>query len=778
MSFVQIIFLSLCLISAPAIGLSAEQQNDSDISDQSLDALLQTDTELKAEVGSRSGERNLLDANAAVDVVTAKQIESTGLSSLTDVLRYYIAGFNAPETSVADGSDHVRAFSLRGMAPDQVLVLVNGKRLHSSALLHVNGTIGRGSSGVDLDTIAVSSIDRIEVLRDGAAAQYGSDAISGVINIVLKGSGYQNRLATSGGLRSRGDGTRLQGNAFLTLPLQYDGFINMTLEGDKQQQTQRAGVDKRLAVPRVDTHVGLPDATNYRSVIHAEIPLSNDMMPYFTGLVNKRTSRASAFFRPPSANSAPIFPNGFLPQINARILDYSLTGGIKGQLSDSLSWELSHVYGYNGFQFLVDNSMNFSLAAASPISFDNGTLSFAQQTTNLDIKNHTESLDVAAGLEMRLESYKIKAGEFASFTGTASQGFAGFRPENTVAGKRTNFAFYADSTYRFNPELSLEGAFRVEKSNDFNTTSTVKVAASYKIMPSLMLRSSASTGFRAPSLSQVSYSQTSSFVDTATNLLTSQGTFRPGDPLSIALGAKPLKAEKSQHLTLGAVFQPSPALSLTVDYFYTRVNDRIMLSNDLAGSTPAQAAILAANNVTKARFFTNAVDTTTQGVDVRINSEYDLAYESKLTLSLWYNYNRNRVLNFNNPVLTRARSFDQVDRMEHGQPKSAWRLLSHYQLGDWDMSLNFSRFGAYRQIIANQPYDFDAAWTTDMEIKYNVMEGIEIALGGNNIFDTVPNKWKGLSGTFFGFDGIKPHSRYSPFGYSGAYYYARASVEF
>jgi len=739
---------------------------------------LQTDTELKAEVGSRSGERNLLDANAAVDVVTAKQIESTGLSSLTDVLRYYIAGFNAPETSVADGSDHVRAFSLRGMAPDQVLVLVNGKRLHSSALLHVNGTIGRGSSGVDLDTIAVSSIDRIEVLRDGAAAQYGSDAISGVINIVLKGSGYQNRLATSGGLRSRGDGTRLQGNAFLTLPLQYDGFINMTLEGDKQQQTQRAGVDKRLAVPRVDTHVGLPDATNYRSVIHAEIPLSNDMMPYFTGLVNKRTSRASAFFRPPSANSAPIFPNGFLPQINARILDYSLTGGIKGQLSDSLSWELSHVYGYNGFQFLVDNSMNFSLAAASPISFDNGTLSFAQQTTNLDIKNHTESLDVAAGLEMRLESYKIKAGEFASFTGTASQGFAGFRPENTVAGKRTNFAFYADSTYRFNPELSLEGAFRVEKSNDFNTTSTVKVAASYKIMPSLMLRSSASTGFRAPSLSQVSYSQTSSFVDTATNLLTSQGTFRPGDPLSIALGAKPLKAEKSQHLTLGAVFQPSPALSLTVDYFYTRVNDRIMLSNDLAGSTPAQAAILAANNVTKARFFTNAVDTTTQGVDVRINSEYDLAYESKLTLSLWYNYNRNRVLNFNNPVLTRARSFDQVDRMEHGQPKSAWRLLSHYQLGDWDMSLNFSRFGAYRQIIANQPYDFDAAWTTDMEIKYNVMEGIEIALGGNNIFDTVPNKWKGLSGTFFGFDGIKPHSRYSPFGYSGAYYYARASVEF
>ncbi len=226
--------------------LSSLLYSSEDIYDESMESILTMDSELKADIGSRDGARNYLDSNTPVDVITYKQIENSGLTSLTDVLRYFVAGFNAPETSVADGTDHVRAFTLRGMSPDQVLVLINGKRVHNSALLHVNGTIGRGSSNVDLDTVALRSIEKVEILRDGAAAQYGSDAISGVINIILKGMGHKSSVSGHYGKRSAGDGQQIQADAFVSVPLNYDGFINLTMDAKSQKQTQRAGKDNRL----------------------------------------------------------------------------------------------------------------------------------------------------------------------------------------------------------------------------------------------------------------------------------------------------------------------------------------------------------------------------------------------------------------------------------------------------------------------------------------------------------------------------------------------------
>ncbi|MDQ6975885.1 MAG: TonB-dependent receptor [Mariprofundaceae bacterium] len=765
-------FLLMAVIALPLAAYSNEDDQES------LEALLQTDIELKAEVGSRSGEKNMLDANAPVDVITAKQIEQSGLHSLTHVLRYYIAGFNAPETSVADGSDHVRAFTLRGMAPDQVLVLVNGKRLHSAALLHVNGVIGRGSSGVDLDTIALKAIERVEILRDGAAAQYGSDAIAGVINIVLKGMGQKSSLSINSGVRSKRDGKLIQGEGMLVVPLPYDGFINATLSADRQQQTWRGGPDPRLATPRIDTHVGIPAATNYKAVIHTEIPLRNGLMPYVTALGNQRDSRASAFYRPPSVSNTMLYPNGFLPEIKAKITDYTLMAGIKGEWGDGLSWELSQAYGSNKFDFSVNNSMNYTLAGASPMVFDNGGLQFIQQTTNLDFKQHRSAWDLALGAEYRSETYQITAGNVASYTGSASQGFAGFRPENAVRDGRTTYALYGDASYRFVNTLSVEAAVRSERYSDFGMTTNMKLAATYKPMPTLMFRTGFSTGFRAPSLSQLFYSQTSSFVDTVTNTLTTQGTFRPNDPVAIALGAKPLNPEKSRHASIGTVFQPSKHFSLMVDYFYTLVDDRITLSNDLAGATVAQAAILTANHVRKARFFVNGLTTTTQGIDVRINQAYILAHQDKLSLGLWFNYNRNHVTKFKGAAQLHPTGLDQIDRLENGQPKSSIKLLTQYQHNDWDLVMNFNRFGGYKQVIGNTSYAFDAKWTTDLNVTYTLSPSVRLAVGGSNIFDVTPNKWKGLSGNFYGNNGIKPYSRYSPFGYSGAYYYARLMADF
>ncbi len=766
--------LLLMVVTLPPLAYSAEDTLD----DESLEDLLATDIEMKTDIGSRSGEKNILNANAPVDVITAKQIAQSGLSSLTHVLRYYIAGFNAPETSVADGSDHVRAFTLRGMAADQVLVLINGKRVHSSALLHVNGVIGRGSSNVDLDTIALGAIERIEILRDGAAAQYGSDAIAGVINIVLKGMGQKNALTLNSGMRSKGDGTLMQAEGTVVIPLRYDGFINTTLSADRQQQTWRGGLDQRLTTPRVDTHVGIPAATNYKAVVHAEIPLRNGIMPYVTALSNRRDSRASAFFRPPSASNSMLYTAGFLPEIAAKITDYTVTAGIKGEWGDGLLWDLSQTYGNNRFDFSVNNSMNYTLAAASPTSFNNGGLQFIQQTTNLDIEQDFSAWNFAAGGEFRSENYQISAGEVASYTGSATQGFAGFRPENAVHNGRSAYALYADGSYHPFDVLSIEAAIRSERYSDFGSTTNIKLSAMYQPIPTLMIRTGVSTGFRAPSLSQLFYSQTSSFVDTVTGALTTQGTFRPNDPVAIALGAKPLKAENSRHFTIGTVFQPSKHFSLMVDYFYTLVDDRIMLSADLAGNTAAQAAILAANSVSKARFFVNGIATTTQGIDIRINSDYLLPQQRTLSWGFWFNYNRNRVSQFKRLHRLHPASFDQIDRLENGQPKSSVKFLSGYQQKNWDLALNLNYFGSYRQVIGNTPYAFDPNWTTDLNISYQLSPDFSIAVGGNNIFDITPNKWKGLSGNFYGNNGIKPYSRYSPFGYSGAYYYARLTANF
>jgi iron complex outermembrane receptor protein len=737
-----------------------------DMSKDSLEDIMNMESELKADIGSRSGSRSFLDSNSPIDIITSKQIEKSGLTSLTDVLRYFIAGFNAPETSVADGSDHIRAFTLRGMSPDQILVLVNGKRLHTSALLHVNGTIGRGSSGVDLDTIALSAIEKVEILRDGAAAQYGSDAISGVINIILKGMGQKNSISVHSGKRKSGDGTQLSVDTFISKPLKYDGFINLTLQAKNQEQTNHAGKGK--------THVGIPDSKNFLALLNIEMPQENNTNIYANALFNYRDSEASAFFRPfnHDGNTTLIYPNGFLPIINAKIVDYSITTGVKGEFLDGYFWDLSNVYGYNNIDYFVSDSMNYSLGATSPTSFSNGSLSFLQNTTNLDLRKSTDMFELAGGLELRYENYEIKAGDLASYADGGSQGFSGYAPENEVKDSRNSYAAYFDTTYNISNALSVQGAMRYENFSDFGATSNVKLAVAYKATEDILLRTALSTGFRAPSLSQSFYSHTSTF---GGNI---EGTFRPDHEVSKSLGAENLKAEKSKHFTIGTVYQPTNNTFLMVDYFFISVDDRIMLSNDLNATTPAQVAIFAANNVSKARFFTNAVNTETKGIDIKFNHIHTFQNSSVIDFSIWYNYSQNRVVGFNDTSTTRANSFEQIDRIENGQPKDSVRILSSYSIKDLTSTLNISRYGSYSQVINNVSYKFNPAWTADLDISYKIKNGFNVALGANNILDTIPNKWNGLSGDFYGYDGIKPYSRYSPFGYSGAYYYVRATWNF
>ena len=766
--------LNLTLLCSALLCLSLGA--DEDIYQKSMEDILSMDSEIKVDIGSRDGARNYLDSNTPVDVITYKQIDNSGLTSLTNVLRYFVAGFNAPETSVADGSDHVRAFTLRGMSPDQVLVLINGKRVHTSALLHVNGTIGRGSSHVDLDSIALRSIERIEIMRDGAAAQYGSDAISGVINIILKGMGHKSSVAAQYGKRSSGDGEKFYADTFVSLPLRYDGFVNLTMEAAGLGSTQRGGADNRPNAPTVQTRVGQAESKNYKAVLNAEILNKGNLNIYSNATLNYRDSKASAFAREDTNLSKPIYSDGFLPIINAKILDYAFAVGAKGNLSRDTTWDLSNSYGVNDFHYSVYDSMNYALGAASPTSFDNGSLHFFQNTTNLDFRKSTDSLKLAGGAEVRYENYSIEAGERASYTANStanvpagSQGFAGFKPENEVDESRMSVAIYIDSIIELSKELTLEVLARYEEYSDFGESTNAKFALAYKPVSELLLRASGSTGFRAPSLAQSNYSQSSSFVNSSGNLV-SQGTFKTDHEISQDLGATDLKSERSKNFSMGGVYQPNKRLSFMVDAFYIEVNDRIMLTNDLDVS----AALQTKYGVKQARYFTNAASTETVGIDVKADYRYILKNSSKLDLNLWFNYTQNHISYSN------AKSGSSVEkvRVEKGQPKGSLRFLINYELKKLNIALNLSRFGEYSQMIDNKSYKFDTANTADLDISYKITKNSKVAIGGTNIFDETPNKWDGLNGNYYGTNGIKPYSRYSPFGYSGAYYYLRASMEF
>jgi len=759
-------------LSILAFTLTFTSLYSEDLSQSSLEDLMGMESEAKAEVGSRSGSRDFLNSIVPIDVITHSQIKNSGQKKLTQILSYYIPGFNSPTPAIKDGSDHVSVFTLRGLNPDQVLVLINGKRLHSSALLHVNDTIGRGTSGVNLNTIAVASIDHIEILRDGAAAQYGSDAIAGVINIILKDGNYANEVSSKVGANLDGGGESFQADLFYTIPLEYDGYLNITADLQTQNKTDRAGIDTRDQYSvgdtgtRKTTSLGQPDATNYLLVLNSKTYHENDITFYTSALTNYQDSKNNAYFRTPKDANTTLYPDGFLPIIQTKMLDYSVTGGITQELEDGSSWDLSQTVGSNDFHYYVDNSMNYSLGATSPTSFDAGGLSNLQSVTNLGYKTEIEDIKIALGLEYKYENYKIVAGDSASnvidTNNTGSQGFPGFKPENEVDASRNNYSVYLDLNYNFTEKLLFDGALRFEDYSDFGSTTNYKLAMSYQLNPSLMLRTSGSTGFKAPTLSQSNFTSTATTV--SGGALTLTNTLSPSDPLAISLGAKALKPELSEHFTTGLVYKATENLSLSSDYFYTKIKDRIMLSTD----------ILSAGVIY--RYLTNAVNTKTQGVDVRVNYFYALDNGANLSFDGAFSYAKTKVLSFNDTTSGLSTSVTEKNRIENAQPKDNMKLLFNYDFKPINIALNVNRYGAFKDVYNSQVYDFKAQWSSDLDISYAVSKKLTCSIGGTNIFNSYPSKWPDVgSGTT---RSIVPYSQYSPLGYSGAYYYLRANYAF
>jgi len=802
-------------------------------------------------LGTRANERSVTDSPVPVDVIGAEEIKASGFSQTTQVLKMLVPSYNAPQPSIADGSDHVRPATLRGLGPDQVLVLVNGKRRHTSALVHVNGTIGRGSTGVDLNAIPVSAIERIEVLRDGASAQYGSDAIAGVINIILKKSegfdasasygqylssedrGYTtdegNRpvettnfaSGTYNGLRwdssktavSHTDGKTVNLHLGYGLPIG-DGVVYVSGQISSMEPTNRSGIDPRpqysSAVPgnentfdplgqgfRINHKYGDSKLNDGAIFINGSLPLSNGMSIYAFGGYSHRFGLSAGFYRRAndSRNVPAIYPNGFLPHIETGVNDFSLSAGVKGFLS-GWSYDLSETYGMNSLQYRVVNSVNTSMWTKSPTDFDAGTLKFGQATTNLDFFKSVDvgrefPLNVAAGAEFRWENYKIIAGELASYLrgdstskATGSQVFPGFSPTNAQNASRTNFGLYVDLEHNVTQLWLVSAAARFENYSDFGTTITEKFATKYNIAYGLAARGAVSTGFRAPSLAQSYFSAVS------TNFISGIpydiGTFPVNTSVAKALGATDLKAEKSVNLSFGLTYDIDN-LSVTVDVYQITIKDRIVFTENFTGTAIANYLnSLGIFNAGGGRYFTNAVNTKTKGLDITARYGINLADLGTLRLTAALNFTKTEITNkdaIKTPAIlktvTTTNLFDRIEqgRFEVGQPRSTYNFMANYMLKEFGAMMRWVRYGAVTSYQSNTDLTLDqtysAKWIADAEVSYKLMKNYEFAIGSNNVFDVYPDKVLKVNST----NGILPYSGLSPFGFNGRFVYFRASVK-
>ena len=782
-----------------------------------LEDLLTTDTELKLKVGTRGKKREATYALAPIDVITADQMEKTGFQQLGKVLQRFVPSLNFPQPSITDGTDHVTPFTLRGMGADQVLVLINGKRLHSSALLHLNGTIGRGTSSVDLNAIPVKAIARVEILRDGAAAQYGSDAIAGIINIVLKTESNSQTSATYG-QRSYGDGELKQIDYYHSFPLDMDGFFNITMAFRDKGKTNRAGPDLRQQyfdgdsrnfTANHDTHwFGEADSRDVSLVTNSEFAISDDYFLYQFSHFNYRESEAAGFYRRPldNRNVRLIYPDGFLPLISPKIQDASFTLGGKGETVSGLKWDISNTFGKNQFDFYVNNSINASMGTNSPTSFYDGGLIFNQNIINLDFFKliHTQltsPLKLAFGAEWKYEQFKIKEGDSASYhhggfsvldgpnagqiATAGAQVFPGFKPENVTNVTRDSYAFYIDVENEIRSKINAGAAVRYEYFTDFGSTLNGKLAFTYQPTSAFSILGSTSTGFKSPSLMQSHYTSTATVF--LANTASEVGTFSVDHPLSKALGATPLKPEVSQHINVGFRYQPIEQMLFSADYFQTNIKDRIIFSNNINqdASIFSQQIIstLQSFGVAGARFFSNVVDTQSNGGNVSAQAMLELRRWGKLKMNSTYHFNQTRITsNIRVPVILGSHSENIIfsrnerKRLEYGQPNNNFMLSLEFIKDPFSLLTRLMRFGSFEIVrVSNDPLQdqaISAEWVTDMELAYRMDGNVTVAMGGHNIFDTLPDELNNVSGNnLSGKDKILRYPQFSPFGFSGALYY-------
>ncbi len=802
-------------------------------------ALLAQATELDQVVllGSRSGGRVKTESPVPVDVINmSNALQTTARPDLTSMLNYAAPSFNYNKQSGSDGADQIDLATLRGLGPDQTLVLVNGKRRHQTAFVAVFGTRGRGNSGTDMNAIPEAAIDRVEILRDGASAQYGSDAIAGVINLVLKkntdkwqinlgGSGYYDEKynpAFSSALKSQYEyDNRIDGAAFnfgVNKGFKFGdkGFINLSGNFFAQGKTYRQVLDTNLnnedALPVNPGRRANGDAsvTSGGVMLNMETPLGSATTSFYAfGGYNYKSSDAFAYTRSfhgynPLSSSRPArFPtdaNGnlhwvpdimksiptagdlpdtvFNPHIQTHITDYSAAVGLKGKINDTWTWDLSTTLGRNDFHYYGDKTFNASLgvAGAGKNHFDDGGFNFLQNTSNVDFsRNFTtiaEGLSLSAGLEFRYEQYKIYEGEKDSYfnydlpndKAAGAQGFPGFQPVDVVKADRTNEGLYVQADLDATRDWLLSAAVRVENYSDFGFLGTYKFATRYKVSPSVNIRGSVSTGYRAPSLQQINFSNTFTNVQGGNSF---DVKIAPNySPITRAAGIPELKEETSVNASLGFTAKPTDEFTITVDGYLVKIKDRVVLSGQFDNSNTALQPILDQLNVAQAQFFANAVNTTNAGVDIILS--YAKKWKSKsLNLTFAGNIQDMKIDQVNVPAALNN-SFEErqaffSDREQKFVLASApplklgltadygfnnnVRLGTHLTYFGKIILLGYGYANTYPPLVdldngsgtVPEQFNYDGKLVTDVYASYRLSKAMSLFIGVDNVFNVHPD---------------------------------------
>jgi iron complex outermembrane recepter protein len=766
-----------------------------------------------------------------IDIIPLEQIVSSPSTETNQIIQKIAPSFNFPRPTISDGTDSVRPATLRGLGPDQLLVMLNGKRRHASALVNANNTVGRGSSGVDLNAIPAAALQNIEILRDGAAAQYGSDAIAGVINLVLKSNVAPLTFSAKAGTTTHGDGQMLDISADGGWGIgSSGGALVLTGEYRVRYETNRAGDDPRdqivpgdagnNAVSQPNTHWGDSYARDSMLFANFNLPLSSDgkqIFYAFGGYSNRHGSHGGNYRRAIQVQNWPqIYPLGFLPLIQPRIVDMSLTGGARGE---AMSWfyDLSAGYGRNEFDFYVTDSLNTSLGPTLPPNqtrFYAGSLADDLWSVNFDVSRPFRlgalagPVNVAWGLEFRRDGFEQVAGEPASYIDggfkdrggvnpapPGAQVFPGFQPSNEVDASRNSQSVYVDLEGDVLPTLRLGVAGRHERFSDFGNTTNGKLTVRYSPLQQLILRGSASTGFRAPSLSQGNFSaiSTNFLLNPATQQLEAfqTGTYRVDSAIAQALGAEALEPEKSKNLSAGIVWQPLANLEITADYFHIDIDDRIVFSGNFTGARILP--LIQPLGATAARFFTNAIDTETNGYDIVGNYQRAL-FGGRVDLSAAYSRNETEIVGVvrTPPQLEGLGEvlFDRIERrrVECGQPEDQVRLMQSFGISGWTVTARESRFGEYcsfTALVGALPLDdqvYAAEWLADLELAYK-WGSYTFAAGAENVFDNFPDRNKVFRDGTTVFtaqsnNGMFTYPSQSPFGMNGRFVYTRVTYTF
>lgn len=808
-------------------------------------------------LGTRQAGRVSADLAVPVDTLSSDEMEATGQTEVGRMLQVLAPSFNFSSSSISDGTDALRPATLRGLGPDQTLVLVNGKRRHQASLIHINNSVGRGTAGTDMNAIPAIAIKRIEVLRDGAAAQYGSDAIAGVINIQLKDDTEGGSFGLSAGEYSEGDGQTTNVDLYKAFSLGNEGYLGVSFNYRDRERTNRAapqggclyggcadtdgngylepapGNEQREVTGpgRNGFRIGDADSEQIGLVVNAGMELGNGELYSFI-TYSGRDNQSGAFYRNPAGSGAAlddgenVVIDGFLPHINSEIDDQSFNVGYRAEFDDDSALDLSFTSGRNTIDYTTGNSANYSfvnelnygvglsdadIRAQIPREAFAYGIELGLQTINLDYTTSVGDVYLAIGTELREDTYKVIAGDEYAYrdydtdedgdplypqnASGGIQGFPGISPLSAADESRNVISFYVDAEYQLTDSLLVNGAVRYDDYDGFGDTTNFKLAANLRVTDNFRLRGAASTGFRAPSMQQLYFSNISTQFINGVQVET--GTFRNDSQLAAAIGIPDLKEEESTNFSLGAVVDITDNWDLAVDFYSIDIDDRVVISNNLGfGLSPALDAALTAVGASGGQFFLNAIDTETQGVDI-VSTISDISLlRGYLAITFAANFTETDITRIfsNSPALAPIPPEEifggfQPSVIETWQPEDRMTLSGSWVRDNWSAVLTLQRYGEYTTVDQGSQ-TYGAEMLTDLRVSYALDNGLTFFVSGNNIFDVTPDEVTNSTSRGGNFESVpgamdmgsptvfRYSRRSAPFGFNGAYWSVGANWRF